>query len=328
MGKKGSSAPPPPDPRETSAAQTGTNVATALANNSMQMVDQVTPYGSLTHEQTDSHTFTDPYTGKSYAIPRYTATTTLSPEEQYKLGQNQTAQANLADVAVDRSEFLKNYLPNTDAVTDAIDGKLYDLGASRLDPRFERQESDLRTRLAQQGIAPGSEAFNREMEGLSQSRNDAYNQLALNGRGQALAEVNQPINQITALLSNSQVQNPNVQMVQPGAMPTTDNAGLISQNYSQQYQAANDAQNRRSSLLGGLFSAGGSIGAAMISDRRLKADIERIASINGLGVYSFRYLGGAVQHTGLMADEVERVRPQAVLYENGFARVDYAEALA
>jgi hypothetical protein len=50
MGK--GSAPTPPDPRETAGAQTATNVATAIANSSLSNVNQVTPYGSLTFEQT------------------------------------------------------------------------------------------------------------------------------------------------------------------------------------------------------------------------------------------------------------------------------------
>lgn len=42
-------APTPPDPKETAAAQTGTNVSTALANTFLGNVNQVTPYGSLTY---------------------------------------------------------------------------------------------------------------------------------------------------------------------------------------------------------------------------------------------------------------------------------------
>lgn len=263
MGKQ--SAPRPPDPQQTAAAQTGTNVGTAIANTAMGQVDQFTPYGSLTYNQTGTTTYTDPYTGQSYEIPRFSATTQLSPEQQAILTQNQNAQQSLANVAAERGQFLEGYLPQAGAMTDAIDQKLYDLGSQRLDPRFEQQESDLRTRLAQQGIAPGSEAFNREMTNLSQGRNDAYNQLLLQGRGQAAAEVNMPINQITALLSGSQVQNPNVSMAQPAQMPTTDVAGLIGQNYNQRLGAWQQNQQSRNSLLGGLFGAAGSIGSAALT---------------------------------------------------------------
>ena len=260
MGK--SKAPAPPDPKQTSAASTATNVGTAIANTMMQNVNQNTPYGSLNYDQTGSYKWTDPYTNQSYDIPTFTATTSLSPEEQQKLAATQGAEINLAELANERAGFLRDYLPSTEATTDAIDRKLYELGTKRLDPRFEREGEALRTRLANQGIAPGSEAYNREIELLNQGKNDAYNQLMLQGRGTALNEVNMPINQITALLSGSQVNNPNVAMNTPAGIPTTDTAGLINQNYNQRLSAWQQNQQSRNSLMGGLFglASGGLMG--------------------------------------------------------------------
>jgi len=251
MGK--SKPPAPPDPKETSAAQTGTNIGTAIANNAMGMVNQVTPDGSLTYDQTGSYTYQDPYTGQTYDLPTYTATQQLSEQSQAIQDQNQGAQLNLASLANERSDFLRDYLPSTEAFTDQIDGKLYELGSKRLDPRFEQEQAALSTRLANQGIAPGSEAYNREMTLLGQTKNDAYNQLMLQGRGQAANEVNAPINQITALLSGSQVSNPNTQMVTPQGAATTDVAGLIGQNYNQRLNGWQQQQQQKQSLMGGLF---------------------------------------------------------------------------
>lgn len=260
MGKP--SAPTPPDPRETGAAATGTNIGTAVANNAMQMVNQVTPDGSLTYDQTGTYTFNDPFTGQSYDLPTYTATTSLSPDQQQIADSNTAARQDLSALAAERSSFLRDYLPGTEAATDQIDQKLYDLGAQRLDPRFNQQEDALRTRLANQGISMGSEAYNREMDRFGQERNDAYNQLLLSGRGQAANEVNMPINQITALLSGSQVQNPNVALMQPQGAATTDVAGLINQNYAQRQNNYNSQMASRQNLLGGLFglASGGLMG--------------------------------------------------------------------
>lgn len=254
MGKP--SAPEPPDPQETSAAQTGTNIGTAIANNQMRLVDQYTPDGSLTYDQTGTYTYQDPYTGQSYDLPRFSATTTLSPEQQAIADSNNQAKANLSGLAAERSDFLRDYLPNTEAATDQIDAKLYDLGSKRLDPRFSQQEDALRTRLANQGITMGSEAYNRELDRFGQERNDAYNQLMLTGRNQAMGEVNMPINQITALLSGSQVSQPNVGMQQPQGAATTDVAGLINQNYNQRYNNWQQKNAYNQSLLGGLFGLG------------------------------------------------------------------------
>ena len=157
------SAPAPPDPKQTSAAATGTNIGTAIANNTMGLIDQNTPYGGLKYTTSGSQKYTDPYTGQVYDIPKYTATTTLNDQQQHTLDQSQAAQGNLASLANERSGFLKDYLGNTGAVTDQIDNKLYDLGAKRLDPRFAQEKDALQTRLANQGIVPGSEAYNREI---------------------------------------------------------------------------------------------------------------------------------------------------------------------
>ena len=257
MGKK--SAPPPPDPNVTAAAQTGTNISTAIANNTMGLVDQVTPYGGLTNEIIGYETITDGATGQTYEVPRYRQTTTLNDQQQATLDQTQAAEFNLGALANERSGFLRDYLPNTEAATDQIDNKLFELGSKRLDPRFERERDSLSTRLVNQGITPGSEAYNREMEALGQTKNDAYNQLMLQGRGQAMNEVNMPINQVTALLSGSQVSNPNVQIAQPTGAATTDYAGLVNQNYQQQVNAVNQRNAQTGSLLGGLFGAGGTI---------------------------------------------------------------------
>lgn len=62
------------------------------------------------------------------------------------------------------------------------------------------------------------------------------------------------------------------------------------------------------------------------SDRRLKTDIHVVGKLtSGLNVYTFRYSEApAVVHMGVMADEVEKVIPQAVSTDdNGYQRVCY-----
>jgi hypothetical protein len=259
MGK--SRAPAPPDPRETASAQTGTNIGTAVANNAMGMVNQITPDGSLTYSQTGTHRYTDPFTGQTYELPTYTATTALSEMGQQIKGQNDQTQLNLAQTGAQQSGFLRDYLGNVwNPDTSAIEGRLMELGSQRLDPRFAQEEDRLRTRLANQGVTAGSEAWNREMSSLGQMKNDAFNQLMLQGRGQAFSELqaqrNQPINEISALLSGSQVSNPNVQMMQPQGAATTDVAGLINSNYNQRLQAWEQNNAQRQGILGGLFGLG------------------------------------------------------------------------
>src|SRR6478609_3156459 len=59
MGK-GSSAPKPPDPAKTAAAQTASNISTAQANAILGNVNQVTPDGRLDFTQTGQSWIDDP----------------------------------------------------------------------------------------------------------------------------------------------------------------------------------------------------------------------------------------------------------------------------
>jgi hypothetical protein len=81
---------------------------------------------------------------------------------------------------------------------------------------------------------------------------------------------------------------------------------------------------------GGLLSGLGGLAGGIIasSDRRLKQDIVPVGSLpNGLTVYKFRYKWGGPVHTGLMADEVRQVHPEAVIRVGGYDAVDYGKAV-
>lgn len=325
----GSKAPDPTPPRETSAAQTGTSVSTAIANAFLSNMNETTPDGSKTFNQSGSYTFKDPYTGETYTVPRFSVTQTLSPTQQRIKGQQDTADLNLATLGADLSGTLGDQLTgNFSLGNEAVEGRLFDLGRARLDPLFDRRDEDLRTRLANQGIKAGSQAYDREMNNLGQQENDAYNQLLLSGRGQAaqemLTEDNQRINQISALLSGGQVSQPNFMTgANVQGIPITDNGSIISNYDGQRMNAWGQNQAALGSAIGGLG------GLFSLSDERAKEGKEKIAETeDGLSIYKFRYKGSPKTEVGLMAQEVSKKRPKAVKRgADGFLRVDYAEAL-
>ena len=330
MGKP--SAPTPPDPQETSAASTGTNVSTAIANTMMGLVDQYGPDGSsLRYNSTGYYDFTDPYTGMTYQVPTFEAITRLGDTSQAIFDQNQQTQLGMAGLANDRIGFLRDYLGNQGGIdTAAISNYLYDLGATRLDPRLERDRAALETRLANQGIVPGSEAWNAQMSVQNQTANDAYNSLLLSGNAQAFQQLmamrNQPINEITALLSGSQIAMPNYQMQYPAGIPTTDNAALINEHYNQQMANYQAEMAQYNNIMGGLFGLAGS--AIMASDERVKRDIERVGEIDGLNIYRFNYVWDAETEQprfGYMAQEVAEIHPEAVVDMGGYLGLDYAK---
>jgi hypothetical protein len=262
--KLGKSAPQPPDPKQTAAASTSTNVGTAISNAFLGNVNQVTPQGTLTYDQTGSYNWSDPYTGRTYPIPTFTATQTYSPEQAKLNETNLQTQQNLSDTAKNESAFLQNYLANPSGIdASAVTQKLFDLGRQRLDPMFAQQQQSLDAKLANQGITLGSDAYKTAQTQQAQNQNDAYNSLLLKGWGQAeqqaMAERNQPINEITALMSGSQVSQPNFVNTNEPTIPTTDVAGIINQNYQQKLAAWQQQQASMGGILGGLFKLGGSL---------------------------------------------------------------------
>lgn len=338
MGKSSPSPPPPPDPRVTAGAQTAENIGTAIANAQLGNVNQVTPDGTLTFTQTGSFPFRDPNTGRVFNIPRFTATQRLSPEQAAIQAQNRAAQLNLATLGKEQSGRLQDFLSQPVNLDNAAtEARLLELRRQRLDPVLAEQRERFASDLASRGIKRGSAAFDREMTRLAQSENDAINNLILSGRGQAVQEAlaarNQPINEITALLSGSQVSQPSfVNAAQP-QIPTTDVAGIINQDFQNRFNIFQQQQANRSDTLGGLFSLGGQLGSSAIlasalpaCDRRLKTGIRRVGQTDaGLPIYTFRYRGSDVTQIGVMADELERVNPEAVVEVNGIQHVNYAQ---
>jgi hypothetical protein len=67
-------------------------------------------------------------------------------------------------------------------------------------------------------------------------------------------------------------------------------------------------------------------GEGSVSDIRLKEDIASIGSTaHGLPLYRFRYKGGDDLYSGVMAQDVLKVMPEAVTVgREGFYRVNYA----
>lgn len=152
-----------------------------------------------------------------------------------------------------------------------------------------------------------------------------------NARSQALNETfaarNQPLNEISGLLSGAQITNPSFVPTQGQSIPTVDYAGLVNQNYQNQLGAYQAKQAQTQGLLGGLFGLGSS--AIMASDERVKTDIEPVGNVKGHPIYEYRYTGefdDGKKHVGVMAQEVERKRPDAVMTgADGVKRVHYGK---
>ena len=341
MGKSRSKRPSAPDPTQTAMAQDGSNFFAALMNNTLGNANQFGPGGSITYQTDGYDTITNPTTGQTFQVPRTSVHTNLSPQEQAVYDQTQGARVNVAGLANQLSGLMgQNYQQPFSLNNDAVESRLYELGASRLDPRFERQQAALQQSLSDRGIRPGSEAYDRAMNQFGQTQNDAYNQLLLTGRGQAvnelLTERNQPLAELQALLGFAPVQGPQAQNFNPSQVATTDMAGLINQNYQNQLNSYNQSQANKQGLWGAGLQAAGRL-LPLLSDKRAKKNIKKTGISMGSGkgkmnLYEFEYkdgMGPEGKKTGLMAQEVAKAKPEAIkMGADGYMRVDYNEAFA
>lgn len=136
---------------------------------------------------------------------------------------------------------------------------------NRLDPTFVTQEDQLRTRLMNQGVRAGSEAWDNEFRNFERARNDAYSQAALQGidldfraRQQSLAEQGMPLNAIQSFLSGQQVQSPNFMPAgQAQAAQAPDILGAAQSQYAGALNAYNAQQAQQGNFMSGLFGLGG-----------------------------------------------------------------------
>jgi hypothetical protein len=146
---------------------------------------------------------------------------------------------------------------------------------------------------------------------------------------QALQQRQMPINEIAALTSQSQIQNPQFGAYQgsniapaPIANAAAQTAAFNQNLYNQQTASAN--QN-----LTGLFGLGGAALSnipaitSLFSDIRLKSNIERIGTHKtGLGIYAYDIFGH--REIGVMAQEAMILMPDAVSqHSSGYLMVNY-----
>lgn len=336
MNKSTPSAPRAPDPVVTSQAQTASNLATAQAQGHINNVNTVGPTGSTTYTEN----YVPKYDSQGNLIsgqgPQWTQTVTLSPEQQklYDLTtQGQTTYGNTANTLLENAQGMLSQPIATDY--DKYRTESENAAFARLDPKFAQDEESMRSRLLNAGIAPGSEAWANDYRQFNEGKNDARLQAVAQGgntAGQALQQETAlrsvPLNEANALLTGSQVQAPQLQQTAGTQVAPTDVIGAYNNSYNAQMQSYNAQLANSNAQMGGLFGLAGTLGGAALrySDERLKTDIHRIGyADNGLPIYTFRYKSEPDEiQVGVMAQDVEKVRPDAVFHTSrGYKVVNY-----
>jgi hypothetical protein len=348
--------PKAPDPYKTAAAQQKAETAAAGASSVMNNPNIVNPYGSQTYSIAGWEQVPDAM-GRMQSVPRYTQTQTLSPDQQRLLGLETQSQYNMGQTAVEQSAKMRQHLGTAASTAGLRDWgqtrqdqgptdrqgvqnammQLYQRGAAG-------KNAAEQTQLAARGMNAGSSQYGSTAKRQGDEFTDAalkaylgsgeearaaqgaYNEAGAQQDAQRQAQLqemlamrNQPINEISALMSGSQVNVPQFAGYQGQGINAANIGGYINNAYNQQAQQAG-------AFNSGLFNlAGAGLKAWGASDRRLKKDIKPLrASLAGVPLYTFRYrVNPGVIQVGVMADEVRLMHPHAVTMIGGFDHVDY-----
>lgn len=246
------------DPTAIANQQFGMNRNTAASTYGFNASNQSNPYGSLAYKQVG--TWPD-------GTPRYEANVSLSPEEMSKQQAAWNIQGVQNQTALDQAKRAQEFLAQPYDISNAsTESRLMELGRQRLDPILAQKRAAKENQLANQGFVPGTEAYDRAMAEVGRNESDAYNQLLLTGRQQAVNEQQAARNQALGEFKNfgtpAAVQGPSFINTPNVNVANTDVSGLTTQAYQlgplAQYNSnvdlrQNDWQNQRqlwSDLLG------------------------------------------------------------------------------
>ena len=187
--------------------------------------------------------------------------------QNYDTSKVDSTIGNMESAALDYSSQLGNMgqynfsADGSDEARQRAENAVYQSFLEKATPQFEQQTDDLQTRLINQGLTPGSEAYQRAMNDLQENQNDALSQAAyqavLQGQdafSQSLAdEINAGsygnsaqqnyINLINSMLANSVSGYENQQNI------FSVGAGKSNLQYQQ------DKANAKGGLLGGIAGA-------------------------------------------------------------------------
>jgi len=181
------------------------------------------------------------------------------------------------------------------------------------------------------------EALRAQFQNAGLAQQLSQNQTAFNAqnalRNQYIAEQNyarnQPFNEINAVMAGGQLSAPSWVGTPTSNIATTDVAGLINNRFSQDMGIYQQNSANMNALIGGILGAGGKIGAAALSDRREKENIERVGTVFAAGddgkkplpVYEFEYKKdidpSGTRRVGPMAQDVEKIDRDAVINRGG-----------
>lgn len=225
-----------------------------------------------------------------------------------------------SDIDVTRNELAKQGLGAVTLDPQSQEQAYYDRATRLLNDAYDRQYKNTDEALINRGIQTGTKQYNQVMGDLQNNQlgalSDLANQAVFAGQNYTSGQIGN-VNSLT------------------GGRDVYALSGMGGNNnaYDNAYNARQYGYNTQQNGINNLLSAGASIGAAALlaSDERLKENLKPVGKLdNGLNVY----VGNYKEETGLdtrpqlflLAQEVEKKKPEAVGEKDGFLAVNYRKA--
>lgn len=258
MGSK-PKAPAPLDVDKVAGAQNAQNTQNIQQQEAYNRVDQTDALGnSLNYTQTGTDANGNP---------------TFAANQQYgQTGQDYAS--GLAGLGQQYFQGASEMLGNRpDMSSNAAFDRAYGAASANLEPRFARASDAMETKLKNQGLDPGSEAYRNASNDLALQQNEARNNLVTQLQGQmfnqGLQDRNQQVGELSSLTSPG-VQFANKALTPafantPGInVPNVDLTALYNQQKNQQIQNYNAEMQQYGGMMGGLAGLGGTIAGAAL----------------------------------------------------------------
>lgn len=224
-----------------------------------------------------------------------------------------------SDIDNMRNELAKQGLSSVTLDPQTQEQAYYDRATRLLNDQYDKQLEATDERLINRGIQTGTKQYNDVMGNVQNNQLGALSDLANQAVFAGQDYTGSQISNINSLTGGRDI---NTLMGMGGSNGAYDRA----------YEAKQYQYNNRSNLLNNLLGTGASIGAAaLLSDKRAKENLKKVGELdNGLKVY----VGNYKKETGLdtrpqlflLAQEVKKKKPEAVVDKGGILAVNYKKA--
>lgn len=191
--------------------------------------------------------------------------------------------------------------------------------------RQDEARKALERQMAAQGVTLGGGGYGEinptaarlleeQSQGLaSQEYGNAYNRY-----------VGDQLNKFNMLMGVSGMGAGMTGQMQQAGQSYAGNVGQLTTDLASAQLNAQMANQSQPSMFSSLLGTGAQLAGAYFSDVRLKENIEHVGMEKGHNIYEFNYKDGSGRFRGVMADEVEKIEPDAVtIHSNGYKMVNY-----